>query len=207
MRTSEGYSRSPQEERRRNRLRRHRLRKDNAAPEDGDGTWPRKKRPAHRMHPAAPPRRRHGRRASSGGIEVTRRRHHRLPAPLREKSLRLDARQVHDRRRPSRGNSLRPTSSRLRHDHCRRGARAFAQRRLPARDSQAHLGKATRPQSNCLVCDIGHRAFLAVLRRCTDAFRPWATLPDRDTIPRTTRRRRSRSPARNLRRDTDVTAK
>ena len=46
----------------------------------------------------------------------------------------------------------------------------------------------------------------AVLRRRTDAFRPWASLPDRNTISRTARWRRSRSPARNIRRDTDAPA-
>ena len=158
------------------------------------------------MHPAAPPRSSDGRRARRGGIEVARRRHHRLPAPVRPQGVGGNARQVHDRRRPSRGNSLRPTSSRLRHDHRRRGARAFAQRRLPARDSQAHLGKAARPQSNCLVCDLGHRAFLAILRRRTDAFRARTPLPHRNTVPRTLRRRGSGPSARNLRRDTDSPA-
>ena len=116
----------------RRRRGRDRLRQVDAAAEAVPGAGPRRARD-DRAHAAAPARRAHDRRARRGGAPRAARRRGRLRGPLRRQIERRDARAADDRRPAAGGDPARPAAAPLRHDHRRRGARALAQHRLPAR--------------------------------------------------------------------------
>ena len=165
MRASGGDHRAPKVAPGRDSMRGHGLGKDHPAAEDGDGTRTRRARKAHRLHPAPPPRRGHSSGTRRGGARMRGRRDSRIPAQVREKTLRLHPRQVHDRRSPSRRNARRSAPPRLRRDHRRRSARAHAQRRLPPRHPQAHPRETPRPEGDRLLRNARLRALLRLLRR------------------------------------------
>ena len=114
----------------RDRRRRDRLGQDDAAAED----LPRARPHAHRAHPAAPaspparspsasPRSCRSQLGTLVGYKVR----------FTDKVVRRHAHRADDRRHPAQRDPPRPAAAPLRHDHHRRGARAHAQRRLPAR--------------------------------------------------------------------------
>ncbi len=71
----------------------------------------------------------------------------RLQGPLHRHQQRPHAGPADDRRHPAGRGAARPDAARLRHDHRRRGPRAVAQHRLPARLPRAAAPPAPRPQA------------------------------------------------------------
>ena len=144
--------------------RRDRLRQDHPAAED----LPRA-RPRHgqddRPHPAAPDRGPVGGRADRRRARHRARRPGRLPGAVHRPDVEAQPGQADDRRHPARRAAARPRPAPLRHDHHRRGARAVAQHRLPARLPQAAAAAAARPQGHHHQRDDRRGAVRRALRR------------------------------------------
>ena len=111
---------------------RDRLGKDHAAAQDLPRGRPRRRR-RHRPHAAAAHRRARGRGAHRRGAQGAARRAGGLQAALPGSQPARRSHQADDRRHPAGRDAGRPLPRPLRHDHRRRGARAFAEHRLPAR--------------------------------------------------------------------------
>ncbi len=99
-------------------------------------------------------------------------------------------------RRPAAGRDpARPAAAPLRHDHHRRGPRAHAEHRLPARLPAAAPAQAARPQAHHHLGDDRPRALRQALRRRADQSRS-AAAPTRSRV-RYRRWRRRRRPRRD----------
>ena len=179
------------------RLRRDGFREDDPAPEDLPRGRARHGGP-DRAHAAETDRRAKRRRPSRERARHDGRRRGRLQDPLQRSRQRAHLRQAHDRRHPARRGPARPVPERLRHDHHRRGARALAEHRLPARLPQAAPAETPRPQARHHVGDDRPRALLGPLRRRPDPVRRGAHLPGRASLrpARGRSRRRGRRPRR-----------
>ena len=180
----------------RDRRGRDRVGQDDAAAEDLPRARPREDRP----HPAAAHRRPQHRRAHRRGARRRARRARRLPGALRRPVAGRDPHQADDRRRAARRAAPRPRPAPLRHDHPRRGARAVAHHRLPARLPQAAAAAPPRPEAHHHVARRSTResfaAHFAVPTAPPDRRGERAHLPGRDPVPaagvRAVRRRRGR---------------
>ncbi len=107
----------------------------------------------------------------------------RLQDPLPGPDLARRLHQGHDRRHPAGRDPGRPRSPRVRHDHHRRGPRALAQHRLPARHHAAPARRAPRPQAGHHLGHARHGEVLQGLQERADHRGQRPPLPGRGRIP------------------------
>ncbi len=117
----------------------------------------------------------------------------RLQDPLPGPDLARRLHQDHDRRHPPRRDPGRPRPPRIRHDHHRRGPRALAQHRLPARHHAPPPRRAARAQADHHLGDPRHGEVLAGLPQRAGHRGQRPALSGRGRIPRARRRRRPRT--------------
>ncbi len=145
------------------RLRRNRLGQDDAAAQDLPLDRARRAG-ADRPHAAAAHRRLDDRAPHRAGTGYAAGRGGRLQGPLHRQDPARRVGQADDRRDPARRDADRSRTHRLRHDHHRRGPRAIAEHRFPARLPEAAAAAPAGPEGDHHVGDDRRRSLRGAFR-------------------------------------------